>query len=590
MRKNKLLLTLVLVLVSLVVFVGCGKNGCQTFEVEDPSFEMEDLSYSVKVEEAPDAIFLGGYEFVSASQDGETLSDTEYMVKNGYFAFKYETYAEMGTNLNQYTITLDKGSFNLSYFVSGYEGEFAELGGAGKLVINEDMTCTVGSEKYDVFIKGEEIKLKQNGEVKKSGRFGDEVVVLDKLYGKETFENKVSVISGVEISTKDFKIFDKLGGGDCSVSYTLVEGANSIDLDTLDVYTLDCNKNYQLKTNFKSDVIDATLITPVSDLPFSEIDFALEQEKYQLFSANVENKQYENQPVMALKGMALLDNEIINKAKRAGYWTITLDVLVPNEETVDAGFMAHGHMAGGNIYNALPTSEWFCTGSETEDVTNASYVKISNYKGNWHTLYLDITRFHTDTNNPESIFFYYNGEKEIYIKNLKFHYVQQDLSKDLDLETYGQYAIIPTFTGSVRGISPASWDETNQRLVLTNVNGSSSTLNSYSLLQGYLEKGFNDGYKNIDVNFGGNGTETRIGQYFLWHWQGLAVFDALTGTSNAKSYDLTKINDKINPVKNVGTSISDLNALSREDIRLTIQTYNGSSSCSSYVNKIGFSK
>ena len=42
----------------------------------------------------------------------------------------------------------------------------------------------------------------------------------------------------------------------------------------------------------------------------------IEQEKYQLFSANVENKQYENQPVMALKGMALLDNEIINKAKK----------------------------------------------------------------------------------------------------------------------------------------------------------------------------------------------------------------------------------------------------------------------------------
>ena len=142
MKKVLLIILSLTLCLSIAAFFGCDKNEQSTPSTPPtpPVIEAEvpdNATYSVEVNQAPNAIYLNGCEFESIKFDGTVLNENEYILNNGYVALKYRTYAEMGTHNHVCEITTKQGKFVVTYFIKGYVADYKTVDAQKTLSITE---------------------------------------------------------------------------------------------------------------------------------------------------------------------------------------------------------------------------------------------------------------------------------------------------------------------------------------------------------------------------------------------------------------------------------------------------------------------
>ena len=209
-------------------------------------------------------------------------------------------------------------------------------------------------------------------------------------------------------------------------------------------------------------------------------------------------------------------------------------------------------------------------------------------------MYLDLTRFYDD----ENLFFYFDADNsEMYISEVKFNWVQQDLSSGkLDLSVNPELKIIPTFTACVKnpggdfGLHLATYVASGDYVEWNGYTAGESLFNGFSLLRGYLVKAKADGFNNIDFKLTYGGFPGTVGQYYAYHADGQITSFAQGQQATELSYDLGKLLDLKNPMTDGDLGCVDLKANSRNDVRLTFQGNLFLGGCPAVIYYINFSK
>lgn len=301
--------------------------------------------------------------------------------------------------------------------------------------------------------------------------------------------------------------------------------------------------------------------------PISSVDFAEKESDFD-FITNTETTFFDSKECISLQGMARWNKEVINAARAAGYWTMTMSIYVSTDVAENAIFGVHGYMEGGNTHNMLSNTAYHLPTAGASTVTYAD-----EYKGVWHTVYLDLTRFYDD----EELFFYYGGaNSEIYVSEIKLHWVQQDLSSgSIDiLNPTIEYELIPTFTASVRSSLFNDGEHgcitmTASNVYFWGVYSGTTPHNDVSLLRGYLVKAKEAGYANISLDLWGcNLGTTYVGQFYCGHT------DACLATAWDRTTHTFSLDKLLAGQKPDGTEIGavDLQMLARADVRLSFQS------------------
>lgn len=318
--------------------------------------------------------------------------------------------------------------------------------------------------------------------------------------------DKIEVLDGVEEKT--------------AVAYSI----NQTSTDGLTDYTFDKTASYTLNAEFALKDTQMSVEIPITVADFENVDFAAEQSTWNFLT--VENAKtelnvgtFEGKNGVSLVGNALLDAEIVNAAREAGYWTLTLDVFVPLS-TEDSGYFAMvGYMAGGNTHNIITTAAY------TRTNLNISNVKVTAANtGVWRTLYLDVTRFYDD----EFIMMMRESVSEIYVSNMKFHWVPKFTSSDTqissaDITTYGKYIFIPTFAGAMSGaevgygVTTQSWGNSGLSLLRTVSSTNYLVENTWTVLRGYFTLAYSFGKTKVDIPVHSFANSIAMGAYAPWY-------------------------------------------------------------------------
>jgi hypothetical protein len=118
MKKQKTRVLKILLSIALGCFslglLGCGDNGSSESSQASQGIAYGDITFvsqTVDVADAPDFVVeIGENKINKVLVDGVALPINHYLVKNGYFAFAYDNFYEMGLGVHNVEVVFEQGS------------------------------------------------------------------------------------------------------------------------------------------------------------------------------------------------------------------------------------------------------------------------------------------------------------------------------------------------------------------------------------------------------------------------------------------------------------------------------------------------